>query len=1620
MKKFSILNHTFTKVLAGLLCITFFSCENFLNGGNLKDQLDFNIDYLLAKNISVQVFPIEGTGSTDPAGTRSVKLGYSFPITFSEASDWSFIKWIAVSSTENFDKDNYKEVEGVVFDDAYSLKTNAKITVDSNDIRIIPLCSDRLAVVKASPEYSTLGVSRDRSISVSFTKEPAKSSFIFEENEIPSGAVTKKDENGNIWAYIFENQTYFKNITITNADDFSIADHFTKPQLEGKLLTIAVDKTNPITLNAGEVFKTVKVTLSKDITDTSNIKMNTVKSWNYQVTNTTDEKATITISSTAVEGSVNLSGTKDYSIDQKITLSFTESADYQFIKWDYDSEVIYIEDPSSVNTTATVLEKTAEENPTQIKAVCAPRLRVTTFAPVNDSLNPSVSKNSSIIITFNKDIPSEQENLEQLNKISIAIGGTPILSSFLTPVVNANTITFVADNSNMLDVPSGQKKTVSVMIPADFYYLLEDGTKVTYGGNGISFDYKIDETTLDKAEVTFSSPANSGTFTSASGTNNYSIGQEVAIAFEPQTGWKFNGWTVTCGSEEVPESKIKIEDKNALSTKMIIYEAVPGVTVTANASIVPVIQSIKVNNQRDIYSTTSNLSYSKIYIDFNKEMDTSSVDLSRYGSINITNAAVSTQHYEEYYKPEWSEDSKQLILIPLSSIKDKVPEVSDTLDLVIKLNANNQTIKDTLGNDLEINSVIHYSFEIPYTINGEKETVKPVFLSFDLVFFTSDDNHRMLSDSPFDEWTSETFEQNYIKDTLFFVMAGYDEHSGLKSFRVTETHIKTPSGSSGTGEKIITDFEDINSWFYAYHTLKTVNDGIIKLDCQFIDNAGNESDAKTYYVLKDTTINMNSFKTVESKKLTLDYHRLQTEKIPLTMEADNFVNIKKIHDNADFDKYKVPENSTTRTETLTFNYDTVNDKAYDNYINTKISLTVKYGYSKNSLTQLNISEQTSDYEKYTFTRDLTQNCIIEITATDILGNSRTEYRVFPCQISIIGNWRSNANDNIGNYEMFNITDSSITPLPNLYPGMKIIYYTVSPNYHIYNGSNAEKSWTAPRFYKDLRYYNRDQSSDPYFVGRINIPNGKYPIYVLPVFLFDDDEFYYGTVASGYVYHNVSLETNSPDITLPASTSDWSINYDQPLIKSAGTLTAHIGFNNQFTSNPNSEYGVKYNKDNEKDMLGSIKYNYDGLDFKLETGHKYTIYLFEKNQSNEINLTSNYKVFDITTEDCDNNPPVTLIQKFKPENKSDQYLKYPDINKLYFNTQLMPTDLFGLKQAEGYSSDYVEFEYCFTEEGAYGIAQNLTASDLQNRQLQKSIFKRDSNTALIEYNSFDSFEKNYLLTLKFEDSNGNISVENLHIKRENLFEKNIMNLIAITGTDKSKFFNKTETVIAGNPGGPDGFRVYFTQTGLGYSFVSYGLKDDEWNYYAIDSNLQYQDSLTSSPLVEDSGTLKTRDKVVLPESLFLSLQLGKTQSGSVWQSDYRSDIIYICPDWEIKRNQGGNALDGVCQDKAIIPGLGGSYQVYSDAPCFAHTMVYPTNKLDYLEQLKNEHPAVLTDDYKVWEAVGKEYGLKILNNDFSTKTSYYYTPFDKIPAGFSYVTVFHFADRTAVMTEVKQK
>lgn len=586
------------------------SCNNILEGSDFKEQLEKDIAYANAKSLEIIVQPREGTGSTIPSGKQTVKQGYPLEISFSEAGSYSFIKWIAVSQEDG------AELEGIVFDDPKSPKTNVTVNIDSADVRIIPECSDRIVVTEANPGYSDAGVSRDRAITVTFSKKPSKSSFIFSESEIPADATNKKavfdDEKnevpGEFWAYTLGGQTYLKNVSITNSDGISLAEHFLQPELDGNILTVPVDRSNSIEIESGSSL-TIVVTISDGVCDDNGVTMNGEKQWRYRATEATDEKATLTLSCENDEGSVYLAGTRDYNISQKITLSFTENADYQFLRWNYDSKIVNIAEPDKINTTAIVVEKT---DASEIKAVCAKRLRVSSFSPKIDDKTPSVSKNSSIIITFDHDLPTDAEGYAQLSNISIAVGGSPVKSSFLEPVINGSSVTFVADKTNMLEVPGDQTKTVTVSVPADFFYKTDDGAKVTFGGNGEVFNYKIDSTTLEKAEITFGAAKDSGAITPSAGTYHYSIGSEIPLSFALSEGWQFNGWSVS-GADQNVADKIKIADEKALSTKLNVYEALQGVTVTAKTS-----ECLRVTETSP--SAKTNPKDSSIIITFNKPL----------------------------------------------------------------------------------------------------------------------------------------------------------------------------------------------------------------------------------------------------------------------------------------------------------------------------------------------------------------------------------------------------------------------------------------------------------------------------------------------------------------------------------------------------------------------------------------------------------------------------------------------------------------------------------------------------------------------------------------------------------------------------------------------------------------------------------------------------------------------------------------------------------------------------------------------------------------------------------------------------------------------------------------
>ena len=352
-----------------IFCASLTSCENFMNGADVRTQFEEAVAYNNAKNINVLFLPDEGTGTSIPSGKYSAKLGYFFEISFTEASGSSFDKWIAVSQT-----DSTPVTEGVVFEDPKSPVTRVKVSNDTTPIKIIPKCLERISIEsEPTPRYASNGVYRDSTILVSFKQNLDPASFIFAETEIPQNA-QKKETDGKIWAYILNDQTYFKNISITNQEGISIAEYFTQPKITGSVLTIETDKTKQIPLNANETLKTVSVTISGNIRDNVNkISMGQDLSWKYLINDSTEQKVTVNLITENGIGTIEPSGNNQYSIGQILNLSFEEDDKNQFLNWVYDNSKIYIENPNSTQTKAIILSNTSNTSTITLDTLCAVR-----------------------------------------------------------------------------------------------------------------------------------------------------------------------------------------------------------------------------------------------------------------------------------------------------------------------------------------------------------------------------------------------------------------------------------------------------------------------------------------------------------------------------------------------------------------------------------------------------------------------------------------------------------------------------------------------------------------------------------------------------------------------------------------------------------------------------------------------------------------------------------------------------------------------------------------------------------------------------------------------------------------------------------------------------------------------------------------------------------------------------------------------------------------------------------------------------------------------------------------------------------------------------------------------
>ncbi len=555
------------------------------------------------------------------------------------------------------------------------------------------------------------------------------------------------------------------------------------------------------------------------------------------------------------------SGSKIHKVSDDFTVSFKENTGYQFEKWvvknystgELYTDVLDIEFPEKLETKVTVLKKADN---IKLLPLVHERPAVENFSPSYS--DDGVPRDCSISIAFTKNISAEND----FSAIQITCNGDSISESFLEPVLNENILTIAADKTNLIKVDSGKTKTVTVKIPADFFYE-ENGSKVMFGTE-TKFTYRINSTTNDKTEITFSVATAAGTI-SPNGTVNYNLGDVINLKYEISDDYKFKGWSVLDGEgKEVSDSILSFKEAYSSSTTVTVKSKMQGVSIAPKSVLVP---KLKVCTPEYL---AAGVSYDKkVVLKFNKKLNASSVVLTSMennvsGSISIVSVMNEDEHLEKYFTLDVTDN--EISLIPDITIAQLVSQYSSVYDIKILLNANGKTILDNEGEPVAGNP--SHTYRILNSYEDDPSKFYQIRAARAEAYLIDDTN--IMKQGNFEQILKPDylgkdafFTDVYHMNSIYFDFDIYDEFGGLSKIKVTEKYLYKPNNNneegSDTTKETLVDFSSlkpVKSHYkktFRYDFSSELIDGITEVTLTPVDVFGRSGNSVTYTVIRDTT-----------------------------------------------------------------------------------------------------------------------------------------------------------------------------------------------------------------------------------------------------------------------------------------------------------------------------------------------------------------------------------------------------------------------------------------------------------------------------------------------------------------------------------------------------------------------------------------------------------------------------------------------------------------------------------------------------------------------------------------------------------------------------------------------
>ncbi|MBQ9909292.1 MAG: hypothetical protein IJM48_05785 [Treponema sp.] len=482
MKKFfqfPILIFRLFMILSGAAVL--FSCNNFLDGGDFKEQLDKDIARAKAKECPLIVTSDPATGNFLSYGEKYCKVGYTIDLQFNvNSNDYIFKTLEAVSTKDNsISRAEYVEFTILEGDDKNgTYKIRVKLLKELTDILIRPKCILIPKIAEISPKFESAGCEQNNIIKITFNKEINKESFG------DFSCITISDGNRNLYEYF--NQPFFTS--------------------DGKALCYSMKSDNPV-LPPNGTKERLDISIRYDFTaikDSDGIMLDVKGSHDYRITNELKDFKTVKlnlISDNAV-GSFSSSSTTEcaqgYSVELKY---FLNNDNYYFKGFEAfnpaDNTINFSDKVSFTNITrdnenriytATMII-TDELEELAIRSLCLLQPMAISHTPASSSdVNFA---NIPIEIKFNMPMEDKTTSPEtsqfKYKNIYITYDGIPIDEFFEVPVFNS-------DKTILSIVPKGTQLT-NIIKTAYINVEVTFSDKITIVSDGISLPIKQNENT---------------------------------------------------------------------------------------------------------------------------------------------------------------------------------------------------------------------------------------------------------------------------------------------------------------------------------------------------------------------------------------------------------------------------------------------------------------------------------------------------------------------------------------------------------------------------------------------------------------------------------------------------------------------------------------------------------------------------------------------------------------------------------------------------------------------------------------------------------------------------------------------------------------------------------------------------------------------------------------------------------------------------------------------------------------------------------------------------------------------------------------------------------------------